>query len=144
MQTSNLERPAAIRWFQILLLLALVIDVANNLAASGDLIANMAKRGVKVSPVSIAVMSLAPVLAGLGFWYFIARRRNNIARWALAVLVAVGALFFLLRATQLGWSNLGTPLAIAGLGELLKLAAVVCLFTPKANVWFSRSRPLSP
>ena len=130
-------KPAAIRWFETLLFSGLFVDIGNNLSSAGQVSAGLAERGVAVSSFSLILLSLLPALVGVGFWYFIARRRNSLARWVLVLLVTGSSILFAVQLARYGTSALNQTLVLAGFSELLKLLAAACLFLPGTAPWFA-------
>lgn len=136
-------RPAAIQRFERLLLLALAIDLINNLTAWNQTTANLSARGLPSSPVLVFAISTLPAVIGLILLYFIARRKSNSARWITTILVVLGTVGFAATAFKGTGSVLRPLFIVAAVAELLKLAAVVCLFTASATAWFARKqRPI--
>ena len=133
-------KPAAIRWFEILLFAALAVDIGNNLLSSREMAAGMADRGMAISTTALMLLSLVPAIVGFGFWHFIVHRRSSMARWLFALLVAGSAFLFAVQVARFGLSALTPTLSFAGLSELLKLLAAACLLLPGAAPWFADGR----
>ena len=83
------------------------------------------------------------VLLGLLFWYFIARRGNNVFKWIWVVLAVLGIL------ASLG--NLGATFAFSVIGGILALAVlaigvvnIVLVFLPASRPWFSGGAKAGP
>ena len=131
-------KPKAIRWFETLLITALVIDIGNNLLSSTQMSAGLAERGMAVSSLALILLSLLPAIVGFGFWYFIVHRRSSPARWLLLLLVAGSSAFFLSQTVRHGFAALSPSLIVAGGTEFLKLGAALCLFLPGTAQWFTR------
>lgn len=71
-------------------------------------------------------------------WYFIVRRPSVVAKWIQVVFAAIGA-FGLLSAAFLlaiGRVQLGLPVILGLIVNLLYIAAAVMLFKPDAKLWF--------
>jgi hypothetical protein len=131
-------RPKAIRWFEYLLFTAIAIDLVNNLASWSTLSAHIVAKGGTPNPAIMLLLALASPALGVAFWYLIARRGSNAARWIVTVLVVLGTIGFALTSAR---ALTGTSLpmfVIAAFAELLKLAAVGLLFTTGAARWFVR------
>src|SRR5688500_18132667 len=84
-------RPRSILLFERVLLAALAIDLVNNLVSLPALAERVSSEGGTASPILLPVLAIAPVVVGLVFWYFIARRLSQVARWLMAAFVALGA-----------------------------------------------------
>ena len=71
-------------------------------------------------------------------WYFVARARSNVARWAVVVLYVFSLLGYL---TVLGMGSQQTAvsLALSTLGIALDTVAVFFLFRRDAVEWFGKS-----
>lgn len=134
-------RPASIVHFQRILVAALAVDLVNNLLSWNVLASRLAAEGIDPHPLALLAMCLASPLAGLLFWYFIARRRSNIARWVMAAFVAAGAAGFAYKTAQAS-RPMDRMLVIGIAGALLKVIAVSRLFTADAGRWF-RARPIT-
>lgn len=135
-------RPASIVLFERLILAALAIDLVNNLAVALRPPAAGAAASVASSagPAAGIALALASPLLGLILWYFVARRGSNIARWLTTILVALGTAGFVGLAFRGIPTEARTMVAVGAFAELLKVAAVVCLFTGPASAWFARHR----
>ena len=131
-------RPKPIIWFERALLLAVAIDLINNVLAVPTLKAGLAARGYVMSPMMlIAAVVVAPIV-GLIFWYFIARRASVIAKWLMTAFVG-GAIVIFFRQMIATPPPSGNPMLMAAvIAQLLKLYAVICLFLPAARPWFGK------
>jgi hypothetical protein len=131
-------RPTPILWFERLMLLALAIDLLNNLAAWNGFAAGLVARGLTPNPVFIALLSIASPALGLILWYFVARRASVIARWIVTILVLLGTLGFIATGLRNPAVFGETTFIVATFAELLKLCAILCLFQPGTAAWFAR------
>ncbi|WP_404710335.1 hypothetical protein [Sphingomonas sp. MMS24-J13] len=134
-------RPAPILWFERLMLLALAIDLLNNLAAWHGFAAGLAARGLTPNPIVVFLLCIASPALGLVLWYFVTRRASVVARWIVTILVLLGTLGFIATALRNPGAFGQTTFLVAALAELLKLAAIACLFQPAAAGWFARRGP---
>lgn len=132
-------RPASILHFERILFAALSIDLINNLLSWNLMAARLVAEGMAPNPLALLAMSLASPVVGLLFWYVVARRRSNIARWAMAAIVAAGAAAFAYKAAKTG-TAMDRMLVLGLVSELLKVGAVSRLFTGDANRWY-RTKP---
>ena len=130
-----MTRPKSILWFERLLVFALVLDLAVNLASWPAISARLAAQGLAANPLLIVLIAAASPLVGATLLYFAARRRSQVARWATGLLVAAGAIAFaVVGASMERWT---LPFALTAFAELIKLAAVTRLFTAEAAAWFA-------
>lgn len=135
-------RPASIQWFERLYLATLVIGLVNLLAHFGKLSEVMGSNG---STMTVVMLSFAVGIAiSLVFWYLIARRASNIAKWFLVALVVLGVIG--LPGGFAMTDTLGLPyVAIGALATLLQVVATGLLFTPESRRWFAaKGAPPSP
>ncbi len=72
-------------------------------------------------------------------WFFVARKGSDIARWIYVILFGLGLLGTLLNVMRGTWLD-GIPGVVAAVCVLLQVAAVVMLFRPDSNTWFTRKR----
>lgn len=86
------------------------------------------------------VMQIGAVVIGLVVpllvWWFAGVRRSRIARLVLVVIVLIGVLS-LLRTALIGQLALGMLGLVQLAGLALQVVALVLLFRPDANAWFS-------
>jgi len=131
-------RPKPILWFERALLAAIAIDLVNNFLSREIVVRGFAMRGLVLGqPALIALICAAPGI-GLILWYCIARRASVIAKWLLAVFVALAVVIFFRQMTVTPLTK-ATPMLIAAVSaELLKLFALLCLFLPSAQPWFGK------
>jgi hypothetical protein len=130
-------RPKPIIWFERALLLAVAIDLINNVLAIPTLKHGMAVRGYEMSPLILALAVVVAPGLGLVFWYCIARRASVIAKWLMTAFVALAVFFFFRQMIETPLVRSGNPMLMAAvIAELLKIYAVVCLFLPAARPWF--------
>lgn len=124
-------RPAAITWFQRLYALGIVLSIVDIFAAArqmdqaGDDETMILAIGLGVVALIIAAIYL--------FWYYIMRRRSNVARWLLMVftILAVPLAFV---DTEQRVFDVWRGLEFFNLG--LSFVTVACLFLPGAKRWF--------
>lgn len=77
------------------------------------------------------------------FWYFIARKASNVARWIYAVLMALGIVSSL--ATINDPALPGSISLIFSLGSsALTALAIFFLFRPDASAWLTEKRNVDP
>ena len=137
-------RPKAIIWFERALLAALAIDLANNLLSWDQIEARLWASGVEPSTAAVSILAVFPILIGLLFWYFIARRGSVVAKWVMTLFVAIGVIGFAVMLARSG-DFAGEPTVwLAIVSEAMKVFAVTRLFTREAVGWFSASAQGSP
>ncbi len=130
----------SIVWFQRALFTALAIDLVNNLWRLREPPTMLASKGLQPSPAVILGVSVLSPLIGVILWYFVARKRSNVARWIMTVLVVLAVIGFAARGFR-DVDVITRPVFwIAAFAELLKVAAVSCLFRASAAGWFTRAR----
>ena len=129
-------RPSPIVHFERLLFGALAIDLVNNLVHWSALGERVSTSGAVASPLLLLMMSLASPLVGLGFWYFVVRRRSSVAKWLLTAVVVIGAAALAVKLAQTDGADVNALLLVACLAELLKLVAVSRLHTRGGSAWF--------
>ncbi|MES2303082.1 MAG: hypothetical protein V4521_13580 [Pseudomonadota bacterium] len=135
-------RPASIQWFERLYLATLVIGLFNLLVHYDTLSKVMGNNG---STMNVVMLSFAVgIVISLLFWYLIARRASNIAKWFLVALVVIGLIGMPSGFAMTG--TLGLPyVAIGALSTLLQVIATGLLFTPESRRWFAaKGTPPSP
>lgn len=135
-------RPASIQWFERIYLATLVLGLVNLLVHFGKLGEVMGNTG---STMTVVMLSFAIGIAiSLAFWYLVARRASNIAKWFLVVLVVLGVLG--LPGAYGMISTLGLPyVALGALSTLLQVVAAGLLFTAESRRWFAaKGAPPSP
>ena len=130
-------RPKAIVWFERVLLAALAIDLVNNLLSWTSIAEALPDAGAPPHPLLALVLAFVPTLVGLLFWYFIMRRRNRVAKWLLAVFVAIGTIGFVVLLVRTRHMGVDLMVILGCLSEVMKLFAVGCLFTREASAWLA-------
>ena len=122
-------RPPSIVLFERLYLGGLAIGLIN----SAILISNASESELAgEGPSFFAIVGTALVISLL-LWFFVARRRSNIAKWILVALFAVGIIGLPAILTE-GAFDLSDGLTVAT--WLLQAAAIVMLFRPESAEWF--------
>jgi hypothetical protein len=120
------------RLFLAALLLGVIVVVVGYEAATAQLAREPALRQLGVGGSEIVIGTSAAWLAiYLLLWFLIARKASNVAKWILAILSAIGAIFYLPALTG-RWD---LPLLLNVGYYALELAAVACLFRADATAW---------
>lgn len=136
-------RPTSVAWFERLLLSALAVDLINNLMSWYRPAADLSARGLASNSLVALGFSILPPALGLVLWYFVTRRASNVARWVTTIFVIFGTIGFVVTACSVNGAISRSMFVVAAMAELLKLAAVFCLFAASAAAWFDRQhRPL--
>lgn len=130
-------KPRPIRWFEILLLVAIAIDLVNNLLLLPRMRGTTGTEVSAVWPILFILNALLPAALGLLFWYLVVRHRSNIARWVMALLVAAATIGFLILMAGAGPESRNPAMLVAAFSEMLKIAAVALLFHRDARGWFA-------
>jgi drug/metabolite transporter (DMT)-like permease len=120
--------------------LGLAVAVLNWATATAAL--RNATGGGNAAPVALAATILVSLLIPLLLWYFVTRRRSNVARWLVAVLTAFGVAVIALAAAR-GTLQPGLAGAIGILGMVLRVLASVQLFRADAAAWFEEPEEAS-
>jgi len=133
-------RPKSIRLFELFYLGSVLVGAVNTAMtwaennASAEAIQVKQMLGQWFLPLSTVFLYTLWLL----LWYFTARARSNVARWAVVifyVLALVGFVFTL----GVGATPAGLPLALSAVSLAFTTAAVVFLFRRDAAAWFGAS-----
>lgn len=127
-------RPSSILWFERIYLGTLVIGLANLTIHYGTLRTIIGGAGATMSFVFVSF--LVGVAISLAFWYLVARRASNIAKWFLVGLTAIGLIGLpggFEMTGQLGFAYVG----IGAFSTILQTVAVGLLFTTESRRWFA-------
>ena len=124
------RKPSAIAWFERLYVFGIVLSVVDVVATWNQ---TFGSRGDdELAQIGYAAIT---ILYGtlFAFWFFILRRRSNIARWLFPVVMTIPALltFYDLHIGTLdGWRILQLAYPVIWLG------LPIFLFLPDARRWF--------
>jgi len=141
-----MQRPQTIVVWEILFWIAIVIGIINlfvftpnlaDMSAPGTTGADMATAQKAIGWIEV-VVAVIYVLLGLLFWYFIARKGNNVFKWIWVVLAVLGILGSL--------ANLGQTFDFSVIGGILALIVlaigvvnIALIFLPSSRPWFNRA-----
>ena len=133
-------RPNAIRWFDRLMLAVFALSVLggalNYPAARAQLAANAASARLG-SGFLIGIMAFTLGIILL-FWYLIARRASNVAKWIWIVLFVIGLAMLPSSLGRMVQTDLGPVKAMLGvINTVLQGVAIFMLFRPDARAWFA-------
>lgn len=127
-------RPASIRWFERVYLGTLVVGLLNLLVHYNTIRVNLGTSSGQMGFIFISFM--AGILISLLFWFLIARRASNLAKWFLVGLTVIGLLGLpgsFEMADTLGAAYIG----IGVLCTVLQALAIGLLFTAESRRWFA-------
>ncbi len=140
-------RPESIVNFERFYVAGIVVGLINTVVSWNDMQAEVA------SDAAVAHMGTGVLVATVGFtfliqllfWYLIARRASNIAKWIMIVLFVVGLLFII----PMLFGSI--PVSGGTIGLLFTLAitalqgyAIYFLFKPDAVAWLKGEGPVDP
>jgi hypothetical protein len=137
-------RPKPIKWFERYFLASIGTSILAVLLDYGFLRQRALDQGA--SPLGPMIGIIAAAVGGWLFWYFIARRASNIAKWINVVMTALGTL-------TLPWSwsevfGIGPVYSLlAAISYICSIVASIYLFHPDAVVWLKskgRNAPVDP
>lgn len=120
--------------------LSVALSVINILTSYGELRAYAIRQGAAAAGPMIAIF--LALLSGLLFWFFIAKRASNVAKWLLVVFSALSFLQLpdaVAYSRMLGWTY-GVTFAASGLALL---AALAMLFRADAIAWLTNREAAS-
>ena len=135
-----MARPTSIRLFELFYLGSVLVEAVNTAMTWAETNANPQTMEVKqmLGPWFPALLTVFTFTLWLLLWYFTARARSNIARWAIVVfyvLALVGFVFSL----AVGAAPAALPLSLSVVSLVLTTLAVVCLCRRDAAAWFGAS-----
>ncbi len=130
-----MTQPQSVRRFELLYLLSVAASILGTFQTWDDTL-DMFRQSAGVQLDPLILVGILAVLYGISLllWYLAARRRSNIARWILLVLMLISLIG--LPAFFLGSFDIIKALGLAS--TALSVAAVIMLFRPDARPWFTR------
>ncbi|MXO86911.1 hypothetical protein GRI38_12820 [Altererythrobacter aurantiacus] len=133
-----MTRPDSIRMFEKLFLASIALGIVNMIISFGDTQATLADDPATAQLGSGFAIFIGLFVLGVNllFWFFIARKASNIAKWILVVFTVLGLV--MLPGTLATLS--GFALILSLLVTALQLAAIVFLFKQDAKEWFAGKR----
>lgn len=137
-------RPQSILNFEKLYLGSLVIGVINYALSYDQVMADL-QSDPAVAELGLASSGFVLAMAAFGwgisllFWYFIARRASNIAKWILVVITAIGLLAIPGTLSELA----GLALVLTLLTTVVQLVAIAMLFRADAKRWLENKSSVS-
>lgn len=131
-------RPKPIILFERLYLLGIVVGVISNAVAWQGALARLAAARVDaLSPRTLLLLAIASLLLDLVLWHLAAHRASRVAKWILAVWIALGMIGLALGLARHAFVG-GLVGMLTVITTVLKLAAIAQTFTPEARAWFAR------
>jgi asparagine N-glycosylation enzyme membrane subunit Stt3 len=130
-------RPSSIVRFDQLFLLSLVLGLVN---FALDYETRLAELQADPASAELGLASAGFMFGVLGFsmaialllWFLVSRKANNVARWIMAVLAALGLI-----TTPFSLGGLSLPAMIVTISvTLVQVASIWFLFRPDAEAWF--------
>jgi hypothetical protein len=135
-----MARPKSIRLFELFYLGSVLVEAVNTAMTWAATDANPQTIQVKqmLGPWFPALLTVFTFTLWLLLWYFAARTRSNVARWAIAILYVLGLVGFVFSLTAGGPQSV-IPLGLSVVSLVLTTLAVICLFRRDASAWFGAS-----
>lgn len=134
-------RPNAIKWFERFYFASVAASVLAIMLSYGTLRAQAIARGE--SPAGSILGVIIAITTGWLFWFFIARRASNVAKWILVVLTVAGTLLVPSTWNQVAAVGTGYFL-LSGASHLLSFVSIVFLFQPDAVAWLRSKGQVPP
>jgi hypothetical protein len=132
-------RPASIRWFELLFLVAYALRLLNIYLARAAMSARIALQAERTSwPATIALFAFGILVPVLGAW-LAARRANRVAAWLLVIWMILDVSAFA-ASILLHGTSFGPTTKVALLTCALYLASAIALFMPASRAWLARRR----
>ena len=135
-----MEKPKPILVFDLLFAASMMLGIGSAVIHWNDAMAYLrADPTTAVSgPFIMGVSLVVGYCVNLLLWFFISRRRSNVARWIMTVLTALALVSTLADPADYE-ADLVVDLTFAA-SWLLCVAEIVCLFLPGSARWFDRRR----
>lgn len=133
-------RPKSIRLFELFYLGSVLVEAVNTAMTWADTNTNPQTMQVKqmLGPWFPTLLTVFTFTLWLLLWYFTARERSNVARWAIVILYALGLIGFVF-SLAVGAAPVAVPLALAVVSLIMTSLAVFFLFRRDAVAWFGAS-----
>jgi hypothetical protein len=135
-----MARPKSIRLFETFYLGSVLVEAVNTAMTWAETSANPQTMDVKqmLGPWFPALLTVFTFTLWLLLWYFTARARSNVARWAVVIFYALALIGFVF-SLAVGAPPAAIPLSLSVVSLVLTTLAVVCLFRRDAVTWFGAS-----
>lgn len=140
-----MHRPRSIIWFERFFWGSILIGFLSAGFAWNDIAREIESDAVSSTTgiVFLAIIFAITIGISIAFWYFIARRGSNIAKWIYTVWMGLGSLWTLVTLVDPAAVR-GAALAASLISTLLTLASIACLFRPDAAAWLTGKAPVDP
>jgi hypothetical protein len=135
-----MARPKSIRLFETFYLGSVLVEAVNTAMTWAETSANPQTMDVKqmLGPWFPALLTVFTFTLWLLLWYFTARARSNVARWAVVIFYALALIGFVF-SLAVGAPPAAIPLSLSVVSLVLTTLAVVCLFRRDAVTWVGAS-----
>jgi hypothetical protein len=135
-----MARPKSIRLFELFYLGSVLVEAVNTAAtwAATDASPQTVQVKQMLGPWFPALLTVFTFTLWLLLWYFAARARSNVARWAIAILYVLGVIGFIFTLAA-GSAPAALPLALSAVSLAFSTVAVVFLFRRDSAAWFGAS-----
>ena len=133
-------RPKSIRLFETCYLGSVLVEAVNTAMTWADTSTNPQTMEVKqmLGPWFPALLTVFTFTLWLLLWYFTARARSNVARWAIVLFYGLGLIGFVF-SLSVGAAPAAVPLGLSVVSLALTTLAVFFLFRRDAVAWFGAS-----
>ena len=133
-------RPKSIRLFELFYLGSVLVEAVNTAMTWADTNTNPQTMQVKqmLGPWFPTLLTVFTFTLWLLLWYFTARERSNVARWAIVLFYALGLIGFVF-SLAVGAAPAAVPLGLAVVSLVLTTIAVFFLVRRDAVAWFGAS-----
>ena len=133
-------RPKSIRLFELFYLGSVLVEAVNTAMTWADTNTNPQTMQVKqmLGPWFPTLLTVFTFTLWLLLWYFTARERSNVARWAIVLFYVLGLIGFVF-SLAIGAAPAAVPLGLAVVSLVLTTIAVFFLFRRDAIAWFGAS-----
>lgn len=133
-------RPKSIRLFELFYLGSVLVEAVNTAMTWADTNTNPQTMQVKqmLGPWFPTLLTVFTFTLWLLLWYFTARERSNVARWAIVLFYVLGLIGFVF-SLAVGAAPAAVPLGLAVVSLVLTTIAVFFLFRRDAIDWFGAS-----
>lgn len=138
--------PKSVQHFDMLYLASLGLYAVSFFLGYDDTVAltraAYAKQGANIDPsMMIAGVFVAVLALYLLLWWLVSSKGNNIAKWVLTALSALGVVIAIYSLATGAGGPFTLALGLSLLSSALTWAAVAFLFQPDAKAWLERERP---
>ena len=129
-------RPQPIILFERFYLTGIVLGALSDALSWRSALASVAAQGAPVDATTLLGTAVARVLIDATLWYFVAYRSSRVAKWILAIWVALQFTLLVVGIARGAFTG-GLIGMLTLLAVVLKLAGVIQTFRPDARPWFA-------